>query len=201
MAQTTRTFIAIPTPEAVGDRLEKLQNQLGPQLPAIRWNDVKLFHLTLAFLGDVPYVDLNPICEAVARASRTVRRFELEVAGLGVFPTPDKPRVLWAGIAGPGLESLTALRQAVVDAIAETGHRPEDNRFTPHVTLGRIKPRAGRSLGAELPAILSSHREWSGGTFTVGEAVAYSSTLTPEGPAYAVLGRGPLASARGRNEA
>lgn len=200
MAQTTRTFIAVPAPDAIGERLEKLQHRLGPKLPAIRWNEAKPFHLTLAFLGDVPYVDLNAICEAVARAARTVRRFELELAGLGVFPNPAKPRVLWAGLTGPGLESLTALREAVVDAVAETGHRPEDNRFSPHVTLGRLKPGGGKSLGSELAAILEAHREWSGGSFTVGEAVAYSSTLTPEGPAYAALARGPLASARNRPE-
>lgn len=201
MAQTTRTFIAVPMPDAVGERLEKLQNRLRPKLPSIRWNDVKPFHLTLAFLGDVPYVDLNPICEAVARAARTVRRFELEVTGLGVFPNPAKPRVLWAGLSGAGLESLNALREAVVNGVTEVGHRPEDNRFTPHVTLGRIKPGGGKSLGAELPALLEANHEWSGGSFTVGEAVAYSSTLTPEGPAYAVLARGPLASARNRADA
>jgi len=198
MAQTTRTFIAVPMPDAIGERLGKLQNRLGPKLPSIRWNEVKPFHLTLAFLGDVPFVDLNPICEAVARASRTVRRFELEVAGLGVFPSPAKPRVLWAGLTGPGLESLAQLHKAVVDAVTETGHRPDDARFSPHVTLGRIKPGGGKSLGAELPSILEAHREFSAGIFTVGEAVAYSSTLTPEGPAYAALARGPLASAKNR---
>jgi len=198
MAQTTRTFIAVPMPDAIGERLAKLQHRLAPKLSAIRWNDVKPFHLTLAFLGDVPYVDLSPICEAVARAARTVRRFEVEVAGLGVFPSPAKPRVLWAGLTGPGLEPLAALHKAVVDAVTEAGHRPDDSRFTPHVTLGRIKPGGGKSLGAELPAIVEAHREWTGGTFTVGEAVTYSSTLTPEGPAYAALARGPLASAKNR---
>ncbi len=200
MAQTTRTFIAVPMPDAIGDRLTKLQNRLKPKLPSIRWNEVRPFHITLAFLGDVPYVDLSPICEAVARAARTVRRFEIEVAGLGVFPSPAKPRVLWAGLTGPGLERLAELHKAVADAVAEAGHRPDDARFSPHVTLGRIKPGGGKTPSADWAAILESHREWSAGAFTVGEAVAYSSTLTPEGPAYAALARGPLASAKNRTE-
>lgn len=198
MAQTTRTFIAAPLPDAIGERLAKLQHRLAPKLPAIRWNDAKPFHLTLAFLGDVPHADLSAICEAVARAARTVRRFELEVAGLGVFPSPAKPRVLWAGLIGPGLESLAQLHKAVVAAIAETGLRPDDPRFSPHVTLGRIKPGGGKSPQADIPAILEEHRQWSAGTFTVGEVAAYSSTLTPEGPVYVALARGPLASAKNR---
>lgn len=201
MAQTTRTFIAVPMPDPIGERLAKLQNRLRPKLASIRWNEVKPFHLTLAFLGDVPFVDLSPICEAVARAARTVRRFEIEVAGLGVFPSPAKPRVLWAGLTGPGLEPLAALHKAVVAGIAETGHRPDDARFSPHVTLGRIKPGGGKTPSADWAAILESHRQWSAGNFTVGEAVAYSSTLTPEGPAYAALARGPLASAKNRMDA
>ncbi len=198
MAQTTRTFIAVPLPDQVGERLIKLQTRLAPLIPSIRWNEIRPFHLTLAFLGDVPYIDLNEICSAVAKAARTVRRFEVQVTGLGAFPNAAKARVLWAGLGGPGLEHLAELHKAVVAAISEAGHPPEDLRFSAHVTLGRLKPGGGKTPPADLPAILEKYREWSGGAFTVGEAVTFSSTLTPEGPAYAALARGPLASARKR---
>ena len=204
MAQTTRTFLAIDVPPNVADRLTKLQHKLAPLAPAFRWVDSAPFHLTLAFLGDVPFAELNEVCEAARRAARACKRFEVQVAGLGAFPRPDRPRVAWAGFAGPGLEPLAELHKAVVSNLRRIGRPPEDARFTPHVTLGRLKAGAGRgkapSPAPDLSAIVDEHRDWSAGAFTVGEVVAYSSTLTPEGPTYAALARAPLASARPRAE-
>jgi len=196
MAQTTRTFIAIPLPDTIGDRLTRLQGRLAPQAPSVRWNATPPFHVTLAFLGDVPYVDLNAICGAVTAAARTVRRFELTVTGLGAFPNLSRPRVLWAGLEGPGLEPLSRLQRAVIAALDEVGCVPDDDRFSPHVTLGRIKPGRGSAQPDNLAAVVARHQTWSAGAFTVGEVVAFSSTVTPEGPAYAPLARAPLASAR-----
>lgn len=204
MAQTTRTFLAIDVPPQVADRLTKLQHKLAPLVPAFRWADATPFHLTLAFLGDVPFAELNEVCEAARKAARATKRFEVQVAGLGAFPKPDRPRVAWAGFAGPGLEPLAELHKAVVSNLRRIGRPPEDARFTPHVTLGRLKAGAGRgkapSPAPDLAPLVEEYREWSPGAFIVGEVVAYSSTLTPEGPTYAALARAPLASAKARTE-
>ncbi len=204
MAQTTRTFLAIDVPPNLSDRLTKLQHKLAPRVPAFRWTDVAPFHLTLAFLGDVPFADLNEVCEAARRAARASKRFEVAVAGLGAFPKPDRPRVAWAGFAGPGLEPLAELHKAVVSNLRRIGRPPDDTRFTPPVTLGGLKAGAGRGKAPDpapdLSEIVAEYREWSPGAFTVGEVVAYSSTLTPEGPTYAALARAPLASAKSRDE-
>jgi 2'-5' RNA ligase len=200
MAQTTRTFIAIPLPGPLGDRLTKLQGRLAPQLPSVRWSETSPFHLTLAFLGDVPFVNLNTICEAVGKAARTVRRFELSVTGLGAFPNLARPRVLWAKAEGEGLAALADLHKAVLATLDEVGCVPEDERFSPHITLGRIKPGRSAAQPNSLAAVVARHQTWSLGAFTVGEVVTFSSTVTPEGPAYAPLARAPLASARTRTD-
>ena len=72
------------------------------------------------------------------------------------------------------------------------GYRPEDLRFTPHVTLGRIKSDRRGQQPLDLTAILEPYQTWSGGTFSVNEVVTFASTLTPDGPAYAQLARAPL---------
>jgi len=201
MAQTTRTFIAIPVIDAIGDRLTRLQGRLAPQAPSIRWAVTPPLHLTLAFLGDIPYVDLNAICGATVKAARSVRRFELTVIGLGAFPNLERPRVLWAGLEGDGLAPLAELHKAVVKALDEVGCVPEDQRFSPHITLGRVKPGRNQAKPDNLAAVIERHRQWSAGSFTVGEVVAFSSTVTPEGPAYAPLARAPLASTRAGTDA
>ena len=101
MPKTTRTFIAIPIPPTPGDKLTRLQNLLAPQVPAARWASTLPFHMTLAFLGDVPDTDLNTVCKAVAQACGPVPPFELRLEGVGAFPSPAKPRVLWAGLQTP----------------------------------------------------------------------------------------------------
>ena len=202
MAQSTRTFLAVDVPQTVAERLIKLQTKLATQAPAFRWTVPPPFHLTLAFLGDVPYTDLNEVCEAAARAARSCKRFELRVAGLGAFPRPEKPRVAWAGLDGPGLESLAALHKTLLANLRRIGRPPEDIRFTPHITLGRLGGPRGKAPQptVDLTEVLAAHREWTAGAFSVGELVAYSSTLTPEGPTYAPLSRTHLASAKSRTE-
>jgi 2'-5' RNA ligase len=116
--------------------------------------------------------------------------FELRLEGLGAFPTPARPRVIWVGSSGAGVAPLEGLQKAVVKAVRSVGYPPDDNRFHPHVTLGRIK--AGRGPAADLTALVKHYQTWSAGSFTVSEAVVFASTLTPDGPVYAPLSRAPL---------
>ena len=95
--------------------------------------------MTLAFLGDVPNSDLNEICQAVAANTVSLDRFEVEVRGLGAFPNATRPRVVWAGVAATNINALNELQQLVIGALERIGHAPDDRRFHPHVTLGRIK--------------------------------------------------------------
>ena len=69
MARTTRTFIALAVPSALGEKLTRLQGLLAPKVPAARWSSSPPFHMTLAFLGDVHDTDLHKVCKAVAEAS------------------------------------------------------------------------------------------------------------------------------------
>lgn len=197
MPRTTRTFIALPVPAPAGEKLLRLQARLAPELPSVRWTTTLPFHMTLAFLGDVPDTDLNSVCQAVAGASEPFAPLELSLLGLGAFPAPARPRVLWAGLSTGEMSRLAELRQAVVKAVTRAGYRPDDQRFTPHVTLGRLRGDRRGPPPPDLTDIVAAHQAWAGGTFKAGEVVTYASTLGPHGPAYAPLARGPL---RGRGQ-
>jgi 2'-5' RNA ligase len=189
MRQTTRTFIAIPLPGPIGNELEGWQSELFPSVPGYRWVSSP-FHLTLAFLGEVRNRDLNELCLAVAEASRPFQPFNLSMEGLGAFPTPRKSRVIWAGVTVPDPNPLHHLYDAVVQALTRTGHRPDDLRFHPHVTLGRIK--SSWKGECDLTEIVHRFQHRSSGSFFVTEVVTFSSTLEPSGPTYASLGRASL---------
>lgn len=82
MPECTRIFIAIAVPEPLERKLTRLQAELAPAVPACRWTSAMPFHLTLAFLGDIPNSDLNAICQVVASSATAIEPFEIEVKGL-----------------------------------------------------------------------------------------------------------------------
>jgi 2'-5' RNA ligase len=190
MPDTTRTFIALEVPAAQGEKLRRLQERLGPEVPGARWTTTEPFHLTLAFLGDVPHADLNEVCLAVARAAGAFGPLSLRLEGLGAFPGPARPRVVWVGVVGPDLEPLNRLQQAVARAVADAGYPADAERFHPHVTLGRLKP--GKRPAQDLSPLVKHFQTWSAGNFTATEAITFGSTLTQDGPIYSPLGRAPL---------
>jgi 2'-5' RNA ligase len=194
--QTTRTFVAVVVPEALGSKLTRLQSLLAPGVTDVRWYTASPFHITLAFLGDVDNPELNDVCRAVAEASRESPPFDLRIEGLGVFPNPEKARTLWAGLTGPGLAPLVDLQRGVAAACAGAGYPHDDQHFRPHITLGRIT--RGRRPPPDLAPLLAHYRAWSAGSFPVTEVVTFASTLTREGPEYAPLARAPLNGRKGK---
>jgi 2'-5' RNA ligase len=194
MADTTRTFVALAVPGKLGKKLALLQTLIAPQMFGARWVDPAHFHVTLAFLGDVRHADLNEVCKEVSHTAAGFDALDLRLEGLGVFPNPTKPRTLWVGLTGPGLEPLVALQKELAASLASAGYPPDDSRFHPHTTLARLKP--GRGPLRDLNPLLNHYRKWSAGSFTVQECVTFASTLNPDGPIYTPLDRAPL---RGRN--
>lgn len=192
MAKTTRTFVALPVPSALGEQLTRLQCLLAPKVPSARWSSSLPFHMTLAFLGDVPDNDLNTVCKSVAQASQPFSCFELRLEGVGAFPSPARPRVIWCGLTAADLKPLFELRKTIVKGLTDAGYRPDDQRFTPHVTLGRIRSNQRGQVPVDLTNMLQPYITWRAGTFVVGEVITFASTLTPEGPAYVQLVRAPL---------
>ena len=189
MPQTTRTFVAVPVPEKLGAKLAHLQSLLAPDCPDVTWVDPSHFHLTLAFLGDVDNTDLPAICRAVAGATAGSAPLDLRLEGLGAFPGPEKPRVFWVGLTGPDLARLADLQRGVAAALKGAGY-PPDERFHPHVTLGRRKVAKGLSLDAR--PLARHYQKWAAGTMPIAEVVTFSSTLTPSGPLYHPLARAAL---------
>ena len=199
MPSTSRTFVALPIPEIQRVRLGRLQGLIAPDLPGAKWVTPELFHITLAFLGDVPDVDLAGLCRSVAEATAGLTRFTLNLQSLGAFGEPTRPRTAWVGVAGPGLDALLELREAVARAAAEAGYPPDTDRFDPHLTLGRLKLRRGEEV--DMPRLIAHFRTWSAGNFEVSSIVTLASTLAPEGPTYMTLATAPIKAPKRRPDA
>ena len=189
MPKSTRTFIGLPIPEAVVGKLALLQEQLGRQVPGVRWSEPAGFHVTLNFLGDVIDTDLHAVCKAAVEVIRATPAFDVSVQGVGAFPNPSRPRVIWSGIDQGG-DSLASLHHDLATAVAEVGYRSDEGRFNPHLTLGRFKNVRGAA--PDLTTIVEANRGWIGGSFRAKEMIVYASNLGPDGPSYTALSRAPL---------
>jgi 2'-5' RNA ligase len=182
MSSSSRLFVAFTIPEVQKTRLGRLQGLIAPEIPNASWVTPEMFHVTLAFLGEVPDVDLNTVCRAVATACEPFKRFTLNLQSLGAFPDPTRPRVAWVGLTGPGIDTLGKLQQSLSETLKNTGYPPEDDRFTPHLTLGYLKLKKGQEL--DLSPLVAHFQMWSAGNFSVNGVTTFSSTNTPEGRAY-----------------
>lgn len=195
MPDTTRTFVAVAVPDALTPRLRRLQQGLAPDMPGAKWVEAPPFHVTLAFLGDVPHAELNDVCKAVGEVCAGFPPLELSLEAVGAFPDGARPRVIWTGVAGAGLDGLLRLQAAVAAAVARVGYPTDSRPFHPHVTLAHIKSGKGRGASPvprDVTHFLDRRRTWTAGPFRVVEAVTFASTLNPDGPVYTALARAPL---------
>lgn len=185
----TRTFIAVEIDAEVRDRAVALQTALAKTGAEVKWVEPESMHVTLLFLGEVDDRELHSVCRAVTDVAAKVPPFTLSLAGVGAFPTPRRPKVLWAGITD-GADELRLLYGKLEERMLDLGcYRTEERGYTPHLTLGRVKGVAdGEALAPELPKRMT----WSGGRTAVTDVTVFSSRLEREGPLYTVLARGPL---------
>ena len=188
LPETGRYFVALDLGPQVLGALGRAQGELrGSGGPPIRWTRPEAMHLTLKFLGgSVPRSAAEGAVAAMGPALAGSSPFELGVRGLGAFPSPERARVLWAGVEDPS-GALSALQSSIESGTAGLG--PPTGEFHAHVTLGRLRDRRGR---ADLSGLIEPMAERSFGGVDVREAVLYRSELTPRGPRYEAVAREPL---------
>jgi len=182
--EQVRCFIAIGLPEEVKAGLVQLQAQLksGDQ-PGVKWVDPYGIHLTLKFLGNVAMDRIDGITGAIGKAAQGVSPFRLKVEGLGVFPNLRRVQVVWVGMSGE-VDRLVQLQQRIESNLAELGFAPEGRRFTPHLTLARLRDRVSLDERQEFGQLIADTKFEAAYTFNVSAINLMRSQLTREGAIY-----------------
>ncbi len=122
------TGIAVPGPQRAA--LALFQSGLD----GVRWVDTTDLHITLRFIGDVSPKQADTIVEALD--SRPWHAPEIAFTRLDAFGG-SKPRSLYTAVAeDEGLIRLQAAQERLMQAVDLPA---EGRRYTPHVTLGRLK--------------------------------------------------------------
>lgn len=191
----TRTFIALELDDSLQRFLSAAMQQLGRELPSVRWVKPAGIHLTLAFLGDLEDEQVAEAQAAADAAAQQVFPFEYRLARLGTFGPTQQPRVLWMGIKDPS-GSLPRLHHFLRKELEQRGLPVETRGFSPHLTLARLKAPLSLSEQHALQDILAQQPVQASAPYRVNGICTFKSELLRSGPVYTVLHESLLVDTR-----
>lgn len=169
--QAIRLFVAVELPDFIKEALAKVHFES----PGLKRVSPESMHLTLRFIGEQP--SIIPFQKALGAVRSS--SFSLSLARLGSFKSHQRT-VVWAGLRDePGLELLKSKVDGALCSVA--GLPPDNARFSPHITLGR--------LSGPVPKGLCKHigdKDFAFPSFWVSHFTLFSSTLTSGGAVHKV---------------
>lgn len=167
-----RLFIAAQLPDQVVQALSETSAALRDSVRG-RYVRPDLFHVTLAFLGEVDPWRVDDVQAALARACAGHQQFDVRLGELGCFGKRAKA-TLWQGFCNPA--SFGALAEDVRAELAREGFDFDAKPFRAHVTL----MRAADLTAGQLPMPTCA-----GGT--VDSVCLFKSDLSGKHPVYEAL--------------
>ena len=174
-----RLFTGLEIPSDVGQALSTLRGGL----PGARWIDPENYHLTLRFIGDVDDMTAHEVASLLGRVKRGA--FDLHMEGLTSFGG-RKPRAVVANVSpAQALLDVQAEQERLMQRI---GLEPEGRKYTPHVTLARLRESSSRDVADYLAA----RGFFRTSPFKVSRFVLFSSRNSVGGGPYVVEASYPL---------
>lgn len=168
-----RLFVAIDLPDWIREEL-KILCMFGVR--GVKWVNPENYHLSLRFIGEVDHAKASDISDTLVKVKSGP--FELSLSSVGTFPGGKSPRVIWAGVNHS--DPLVNLQKKVSSQLNRVGIKLERRRFSPHITLGRVKTDKPDRIGE----FLVQNGLYKSETFDVSSFHLYLSTLTPKGAVY-----------------
>lgn len=182
-----RLFLAVTLPPELLDAVEAAQKDLRAALtdPGVRWTKPDQFHYTLKFLGEQKLDRVYKASDVARAVGDRYAPFDLALGGLGCFPNPERPSVIWLG-AERGGDEVVALAQGLDADLARYRFLKENQSPRAHLTLARIKSyQAEEQVARAFPALTPP----SVGASTITDFALMQSILHPTGPVYKVIER------------
>lgn len=174
-----RTFIAIKIkPEK---QLLEVYSALRKSLEneAISWVNPDNLHLTLRFLGETSFQQVEEIIRLLDNVCNEYRPFQFNLKEAGFFKSKNQPRILFFAVEN-GL-MLNQLAYEIEERVVALGFSKEERSFNPHLTIGRIKMLKNKM---DFYDLIKQYKEAEIQKVTVSEIVYYQSILTSSGAIY-----------------
>jgi RNA 2',3'-cyclic 3'-phosphodiesterase len=182
MSESMRSFIAFDLQdEAVLNRLSLIQQLLIETGADLKLVETQNIHVTVRFLGEISQSTMEKVFEAMKKVKFTP--FNIQIRGLGVFPSLNYPRVVWAGMT-EGVEQLKSIFSQLEPQMRALGFEPDTHGFSPHLTIARVRSGANKQRLAE---VVSKETDYDFGPIKANCLRLKKSQLSPRGPTYSTL--------------
>ncbi|MFH2011275.1 MAG: RNA 2',3'-cyclic phosphodiesterase [Pseudomonadota bacterium] len=178
-----RSFLAIELPKEIISGLSEIQNGLKSSLSQVKWVRPESIHLTLKFFGNIEEKIVGEISQVLEKVTAKTSSFVIDVKDIGVFPDISRPRVIWVGAESIG-NVLNILQKETEDSLKKIGFKPEERKFSAHLTIGRVKSlKEKRQLIEQIVKL----KGYEVGSFRVENLFLFKSDLRPTGAIYTKL--------------
>jgi len=172
-----RTFLAFEIPDKIKKEVDRLIAEEKKKSLPIKWVKFENLHITLKFLGEIEESKIREIIPILEDTTKNFTGFDINLEGIGCFPHPGNPRVLWIGVKN-GVTMLTDIAREIEKNLGAAGFQ-EDKRFHAHLTFARTRKFCKLDKILALPFTTED--------FSVNSVTLFESVLKPEGPVYAAL--------------
>ncbi|MFH0839585.1 MAG: RNA 2',3'-cyclic phosphodiesterase [Candidatus Omnitrophota bacterium] len=182
MSETIRSFIAIELSPEIKEALQKIEDELKPKIPEVKWVKPDNIHLTLKFLGHISTDAIESTKSILTEIANNTKPFTIRLSSPGAFPALERPRVVWVGI-DRGAEESVALAGAIEEGVSHLGIEKEGRAFHPHLTLGRVDFLKDKTAlknafsSLNIPPLEAA----------ISKLTLFKSTLTRQGALYEIL--------------
>ena len=182
MSEQIRSFIAFDIEnEQVLSRLSAAQELLVETGADLKPVEPQNIHVTIRFLGDISPGMVDKIYETMKNVKFSP--FTIQLRGLGVFPSINYPRVVWAGMT-EGVEQLRNIFTQLEPQIRALGFAADAHGFSPHLTIARVRSGINKQRLAEL---VMKKGDFEFGIIKADCLRLKRSQLSPKGPTYTTL--------------
>ena len=182
MSEFVRAFLAFEIEdESIKKNIIDIQTRATETGADLKLVEPENVHMTVRFLGDITLNTAEKVFVEMQKVQ--FKPFPIQLAGLGVFPGLNNPRVLWAGIT-QGAEQLQNVASQIEPKLQGLGFPPERNPFSPHLTVARVRSARNK---LQLADLVMKNADYDFGSIEARCLRLKRSELTPRGPIYSTL--------------
>ena len=172
-----RGFFGIPVSNELKHKILSIQKRFSNF--DIKFVEPENLHFNLKFFREIGNEEIDKLKQILEEISEKFEPFEIEIKGVGAFPSKNYIRVIWLGVK-EGYNIMTSLAENIQDSIEALGFLKE-GRFVPHLTLGRVRTARNKEV---LRSLIEELKDVEIGKMKIDVVKLFKSKLSPQGPIY-----------------
>lgn len=148
----------------------KVKKNLQNSEVDVKWVRPEMFHITLYFLGETADERLVAIKKIIDQISKKHKPVEIELKGIGAFPSEREARVLWMGLSTT--KELRAIHEDLAEQFVSAKFPKDEHDFVAHLSIARLRNKQSVS------SLISPWIRKKFGEFSVGKLILFESIQT-----------------------